>query len=204
MTAQLNIKFSLRWHRHGAPKDIDELILWRDRLYEAGLIGAHSDDVGYGNISVRSGGEFVISGSSTGRHATTGREHFTRVTGYEFQTNAVTCRGPVRASSESLTHAAVYEADPTAVAVVHVHHRNLWNDLLGTFPTTSAKVACGTPEMAYEVFRLFRDTAVSTEKLFVMAGHEDGIVSFGESSAEAGEKLLGLLSSRAANSSAIR
>jgi hypothetical protein len=187
------IKFNLRWREDRAPENVDDLLLWRDKLCEAALIGVHADGIGYGNISARSGRGFVISGSGTGRHTTSRREHFTRVTGYDFQANTVTCRGPVEASSESLTHAAIYEADPAVAAVVHVHHKRLWKELLGTVPTTSAEIAYGTPEMAYEIFRLFRQTEVATDKLFAMGGHEDGIVSFGGTLAEAGQRLLGLL-----------
>ena len=41
-------------------------------------------------------------------------------------------------------------------------------------------VPYGTPEMAREVQRLFRETDVRTRKIFAMAGHTDGIVAFGQ------------------------
>jgi ribulose-5-phosphate 4-epimerase/fuculose-1-phosphate aldolase len=99
----------------------------------------------------------------------------------------------VQASSESLTHAAVYEADASAAAVVHVHHGELWRALLGKIPTTAKGIAYGTPEMAYDVLRLFRDTRVADSGIFVLGGHEDGIVAFGGSLQEAGTKLLDML-----------
>jgi ribulose-5-phosphate 4-epimerase/fuculose-1-phosphate aldolase len=163
----------------------------------AGLIGVYPDGIGYGNISVRAGSCFVISGSGTGAHPEARREHFTRVVDYDFRANALSCRGPVPASSESLTHAAVYEANPTAAAVIHVHHRELWQALLHNIPTTAMNVAYGTPEMAYEVLRLFRDTRVADGRVFVLGGHRDGIVAFGESLEEAGTKLLDMLESQA-------
>jgi hypothetical protein len=187
------IKFSLRWQRAPPPEDMDALLQWRDRISAAGLIGVLPDGIGYGNISVRAGSSFIISGSGTGRHATACREHFTRVIHYDFPANSLVCRGPVQASSESLTHAAVYEADASATAVVHVHHGELWRALLGKIPTTAKDVAYGTPEMAYEVLRLFRDTPVADGGIFVMGGHEDGIVGFGGSPQEAGTKLLDML-----------
>ena len=187
------IKFSLRWQRAPPPEDIDALLQWRDRISAAGLIGVQPDGIGYGNISARTGSSFVISGSGTGIHATARREHFTRVIHYDFSDNSLLCRGPVQASSESLTHAAVYEADASAAAVVHVHHRQLWQALLGKIPTTAKDIAYGTPEMAYDVLRLFRDTRVADSGIFVLGGHEDGIVALGGSLQEAGTKLLDML-----------
>ena len=190
------IKFDLRWQRASPPDDIEALMHWRDKMRAAGLIGVYPDGIGYGNISVRAGTCFVISGSGTGVHPEACAEHFTRVVAYDFRANALSCRGPVPASSESLTHAAVYEADPSASAVIHVHHRELWRALLHDIPTTAMNVAYGTPEMAYEVLRLFRDTHVADGKVFVLGGHRDGIVAFGESLEEAGTTLLHMLESR--------
>jgi hypothetical protein len=187
------IKFSLRWQRASPPEDIDALLQWRDRISAAGLIGVQPDGIGYGNISVRAGSSFIISGSGTGMHTTARREHFTRVIHYDFPANRLICRGPVQASSESLTHAAVYEAAASVTAVVHVHHGDLWRALFEKIPTTAKDVAYGTPEMAYEVLRLFRDTRVADGGIFVMGGHKDGIVGFGGSLQEAGTKLLDML-----------
>jgi hypothetical protein len=39
--------------------------------------------------------------------------------------------------------------------------------------------------MAYEVTRLFKDTDVQNRKIFVMAGHEGGVVAFGKELEEA-------------------
>jgi len=38
-------------------------------------------------------------------------------------------------------------------------------------------VAYGTPEMAYEIIRLFKGSDVRSKKIFVMAGHRGGILS---------------------------
>jgi L-ribulose-5-phosphate 4-epimerase len=35
--------------------------------------------------------------------------------------NSLTCQGQVKASSKSLTHAAIYAANPRVKAVIHVH-----------------------------------------------------------------------------------
>ena len=48
--------------------DEDFLLLnkWRNKLYQLGLIGCYPGDIGYGNISIRSGTGFIITGSATG------------------------------------------------------------------------------------------------------------------------------------------
>ncbi len=44
--------------------------------------------------------------------------------------------------------------------------------------------------MADEVRRLFRETDVRKLKIFGMAGHEDGIITFGHTAEEAGQVLV--------------
>ena len=60
-------------------------------------------------------------------------------------------------------------------------------------PTTNADVAYGTPQMANEFRRLFRDTDFRRTGLAIMAGHEDGILSFGTGLEGAANKVLELL-----------
>jgi ribulose-5-phosphate 4-epimerase/fuculose-1-phosphate aldolase len=104
---------------------------------------------------------------------------------YDFTRNWIRCEGSAMASSESLTHAAIYESEAKAGAVIHGHNLKLWTALLGHAPTTAKTVDYGTPEMAFEVRRLFKTTDVRDRKIFVMAGHEGGIVTFGKDTAEA-------------------
>jgi hypothetical protein len=61
----------------------------------------------------------------------------------------------------------------------------LWAALLDQAPTSSKTVEYGTPEMAYEMTRLFRVSDVQNRKILVMAGHEGGIVAFGKDLEEA-------------------
>lgn len=168
---------------------------WRRPLYAAGLIG-HYDDlgVGYGNLSVRAddGRNFVISGTQTGELAETSGDHYARVTDYDIDANRVCSTGPVEASSESLTHAAIYELDPAINGIVHVHSAPLWQSLLGHLPTTSSNVSYGTPEMAREFERLYRDTDFAAGGVAIMGGHEEGIIAFGRSLEEAARRILAL------------
>ena len=57
-------------------------------------------------------------------------------------------------------------------------------------PTSDNLVPYGTPEMAKEIKRLFEETSLSNEKIMVMGGHEEGIISFGKNLEEAANVLL--------------
>jgi len=169
-----------------------QLNLWRDKLYTKKFIGADDNGIGYGNLSIRKdhSTSFIITGSSTGRLAELNGSHYTEVVSTDFEHNALTCIGPIPASSESLSHAAIYESDPTAMAVIHIHDHNLWTRLYGQVPTTAQEVPYGTLRMVEEIQRLFRETEVKKLKVLVMGGHEDGIIVFGNLLNEAGQILL--------------
>ncbi len=163
----------------------------RSRLYEHGLIGMYPDGIGFGNISVRAeGGTFVITGSATGQFASLGLSHFARVSGYSFSGNSIVCKGLTKASAESLTHAAVYEALSEVGAVVHVHCLWLWEKLLNHYPTTSGEIEYGTPEMAEAVRALAAELGMSDEKIIIMGGHREGILAFGQTLEEATAQII--------------
>ncbi len=188
------IKFECEWIDGPAPgwHKIRTLNEWRQLMYEAGLIGAYSDGIGFGNISIRDtpAREFIITGSATGGLRELGPEHFTRVLNYDFDANRVRCKGPIQASSESLTHASFYQASRAINAVIHIHHGELWRTYLNELPTTSPDVAYGTPEMAREVSRLLKDNTRPTKQLVVMGGHEEGVMAYGNSLGHAASLLL--------------
>jgi L-ribulose-5-phosphate 4-epimerase len=192
------IQFRCDWERAAAPAGplVGELIAWRDRLYRLGLIGVYPDGIGFGNLSVRVGESFIVSGTATGRLEAVGPEHFTEVVGSDFAANWVRCRGPVEASSESLSHAAVYRAAPSASAVVHVHHLGLWEQLYGVLPTTDPKAEAGTPEIAWAIEELFRRGGVREAGLFVMGGHREGLMAFGGTLDEAVSYVIEALSAK--------
>ena len=188
------IKYRCDWNRIPAiaEAEIVELNQWRTKLYQLGLIGQYDNGIGFGNLSVRlaNTSEFIISGKQTGGIAKLTAQHYTKVTDYNWQENYVTCQGLIKASSETLTHAAIYVAEPEVNAVVHVHHKKLWDELLDRFPTTNPDCAYGTPEMAQEIIRLCKQPATQRQKIMVMSGHEEGILSFGKNLTEASEILL--------------
>jgi L-ribulose-5-phosphate 4-epimerase len=146
-----------------------------------------SNGIGFGNLSVRDDatGNFYITGSATGALAKLTPADCVRVAAYDFEQNWVRYEGSAVPSSESLTHAAIYKYEPTACAVIHCHDFALWGKLLHRIPTTSQAAAYGTPQMANEIIRLFDVGDLRSGKIFVMAGHESGIVVFGENFEEA-------------------
>ena len=94
-------------------------------------------------------------------------------------------------SSESLTHAALYDIAPAARAVLHGHAPEIWRRAraLG-IPVTGPEARNGTPEMALEAQRLYRESTLSGTGLLAMGGHEDGVIALGRSAGEAGEILV--------------
>lgn len=177
------IKFRADWKttpplQHGA---VAGLCHWRNEMYRLGLIGAYPDGIGFGNISQRigNGSHFLISGSATGHLPCLDERHFCTVTGFDLLKNAVQCEGPIMASSESMSHAAIYATASSANAVIHAHHAGLWAFLLEKLPATEAGALYGSPEMAYAISDLIGDENIAREKIFAMKSHETGVIAFG-------------------------
>ena len=191
------IKYDSHWNK-AAPPDpeaAEKLEQCRQLLFARGLIGHYEElGVGYGNISLRCGKprQFLITGTQTGHIETTTAQHYALITAYDIAANSVSCNGPLQASSEAMTHAALYELDEKIGAVVHVHDRKLWQQHLNILPTTDAGIAYGTPQMAEEFRRLYGETDLATLGLAVMAGHEEGLVSVGETIEHATQRIIEL------------
>lgn len=165
----------------------DELNACRRKLRQMGIVGVDGSGIGFGNISVRDRAtdNFYITGANTGAKSELVTDDYARVVCFDFEQNWIRCEGAAIASSESLTHAAVYQSEAAAGAVIHGHSARLWKQFSGIAPTTSRGIEYGTREMAREVQRLFRETEVRKQKLFIMAGHADGFVTFGSDLREA-------------------
>jgi Class II Aldolase and Adducin N-terminal domain len=178
------VKFTYqRAHADIAPFDaLAELNAYRRKLLEQRLMGVDSNGVGFGNLSVRDGvsGNFYVTGSATGGLPELTPTDCVRIVAYDFSRNWLRYEGAAIPSSESLTHAAIYESDPSTSAVIHCHDSVLWRTLFDRVPTTSKAVAYGTPEMGYEIMHLFTLSDMRSRQIFVMAGHKGGIVTFGK------------------------
>ena len=187
------VKYECTWiEGPPLPRDaLAPLMEKREQCYAAGLIGIYPEiEIGYGNISVRHGEGFIISGTQTGGIKDLDENGYTEVVEADIVGNRLVCRGPIAASSESLTHAMLYQLSSSINAVIHVHSKEMWERLLNDIPTTGPDVPYGTPEMAAEIKRLWQETDLQTCKILAMAGHEDGIIAFGENLDQAWEVLI--------------
>jgi ribulose-5-phosphate 4-epimerase/fuculose-1-phosphate aldolase len=189
------IKFNCIWKREEIrfPEEIfAQLESCRSRLYALGLIGIYPDGIGFGNLSARigEGKSFIISGSATGGLANLKQSDYALVTDFNISKNVVFCTGLTKASSESLTHASVYESLPEVGAVVHVHCLWLWKKLLNIYSATSFEFEYGTPEIADAVGKLVSEMNGKKEKIIVMGGHQEGILAYGSNLIEATEQII--------------
>lgn len=171
----------------------------RTRLFDLGLIGMDEGGIGFGNVSIRSPesepGVFIVSGTATGNKRVLEPGDFALVLDYDIERNSLVSRGKTRASSESLSHGAAYAGSDDVEAVIHVHSRRLFEEMLRKgYPRTSPAAEYGTPEIAAEI----RDLVAAAEGAagaLVMLGHQDGVIAYG-SSVEEAEDILASLHAR--------
>jgi ribulose-5-phosphate 4-epimerase/fuculose-1-phosphate aldolase len=189
------------------------LAAWRSVLAHLRLLGrdpARYEGLGYGNVSARVGPfgdvargqrRFLVTGTQTAGSAHATLREFCLVESWDLGGNAVTSTGLVGPSSESLTHAALYDASPAIRVVLHAHAPELWRQarVLG-LPATDPSAANGTPAMAREVARLYREGTFASTRVAAMGGHEDGVIAFGESADVAGAALVTLFARALARS----
>lgn len=182
-----------------------ELAAWREILARLGLVGQDAErygGAGFGNVSGRVGPfpgapgarSFLVTGTQTGGLSCMALEHFCVVTRWDVARNRVASHGPALPSSESMTHGALYDLGPHIRFVLHAHTPLVWRRAARLrLPTTAPAVAYGTPAMAEEVRRLARETPLLERRALAMGGHEDGIIVFGRTAAEAGEAMTSLV-----------
>ena len=168
---------------------------WRGILAEMGLIGADPmryGGLGFGNLSARlQGHEFLITGSQTGLQRELTASHYSHVITSWPELNTIRSRGPMKPSSEALTHASMYAANWEIRYVFHCHSPDIWAnaETLG-IPMTPAHLSYGTPEMAAEAAKLVSNWRPGFSGLFAMGGHEDGVVAYARGAEQAGAALV--------------
>jgi len=153
----------------------------RTELHDLGLIGVLPDGIGYGNVSLRpnKSDQFIISGTATGAKRVLALTDYCRVDSFNVSRNEVFCTGRIAASSESMSHGSVYQANPAIAYVIHIHSQAVFQFMLENgYPRTSEQAAYGTPRIAEETVQLVRD-AGEKQGLFAMAGHQDGVIAYG-------------------------
>lgn len=158
---KFELAFTPRRHDH---TDILALTTWRRVLMQKGLLGQAADQyggLGFGNVSMRTTAGFLISGSQTGHLVDVSAADFAEVTAWDIDRNWLAARGMTQPSSESLTHAAVYELGPDFKYVFHIHSPQIWQQAAALgLAETRASVAYGSPAMAREVARVAQGQAL--------------------------------------------
>ncbi|MCP4220481.1 MAG: class II aldolase/adducin family protein [bacterium] len=159
---------------------------YRKMLNGMNLIAAYANGLGFGNISQRKDykhfqqterPQFIITGTQTGHLSDLGGSDYTRVTDFDIDTFSVSAQGVAKASSETVTHAAIYMMNASIGAVVHIHDETIWNAMKkGDYPSTEKWVAYGTYEMAVAVKDCI---GTRTQGILVMRGHDEGVISYG-------------------------
>ena len=173
---------------------------WRKKLYEKNLIGEYAEaGIGFGNISELKDyskyhqaqvPQFVITGTQTGKYPDLDGNFYTRVLDYDIELLKIKMQGPIEASSEALTHAAIYSCNPMIKAIFHIHSADIWSGMIRDRSNFTAKsIPYGTVEMARATQRCVEKKEVGA---FCMHGHEDGVVAYGRNLVEAGDLILKL------------
>ena len=178
------------------------LAAWRQVMSLTRLVGQNPDlyeGAGYGNVSARIGPpsaalgrrSFLITATQTSGKSEIDLGDFVVVERYDSRRNWVKSHGRQHPSSESMTHGAIYDLGPHIRCVLHAHSPALWRQARALrLPTTAPGVSYGSPGMAQEVQRLFRERAAAERQILAMGGHEDGILAFGRSPEETGQVLI--------------
>lgn len=177
-----------------APETFQALKGWRSILHDLGLLGQSPDLYGgyaYGNLSVRTGQDsFIVTASQTSGATELVAEDLVSVTHVNFERFWVDAQGSQPPSSESLTHAMIYAADPKLEFIFHVHSTTLWQARAAlNLPETPAEVPYGSPAMAEAVMGLMQKH-LSRPLVFATAGHEDGIFAMGHHARDCGGLLV--------------
>ncbi len=172
---------------------IKKLNQYRQKLYELGLVGAYTNKIGYGNLSERNNKTIIITGTATGNYKTLDNTCYSRLTNYNIKKNEIFCTGPVKASSESMTHIALYECSKNIGAIIHVHDLKMWKKYLNKLPTTSKTATYGTPELADDIKRLYKTKDFKEKKIAILSGHKEGIIAFGKNLKEAYDTIISYL-----------
>jgi hypothetical protein len=186
------IKFRLTLKRAPAPEQNQVIALekWRALFYKLNLVGEYpTEKIGYGNLSYRlHKNSFIITGSQTGHLPHLQAHHYTKVIECDLKKGSVSAEGLIPPSSESLTHYGIYQSNPSIQCIFHVHHKNLWQILQnGKNDSIPDDIQYGSQEMANATANLIHN---KSSGIFVMKGHEDGIISYGISVEDTGKNIL--------------
>lgn len=197
------IKFAYDLQAPTEPIADDELtrpiFAWRTIFRRLGFMGQQPDrygGYGFGNMSARlpnETSEFVISASQTSGFDNFDASHLVRITNCNLNRFWADALGTYPPSSETITHAMVYAADPGVRWVFHAHCPEIWQRAKElALPHTASEVEYGSPEMVHAVSKLM-ETHHSRPIVFATMGHEDGIFACGPTARGTGGLLISYL-----------
>ena len=195
------IKFQCHWDNSQKPQwcgieSFDDFQACRSQLIKENWIGEYTSGpyqgIGFGNLSLRAQTSgfsiskppsvpFHITGSATGGFNNLELNHTPIVTEYHIDKNEVHCLGGTKASSETMSHATIYDTLPEVNAILHIHDKILWDKALEKkdLPSTHEEIPYGTPAMAHAIKetlpRAIQDTNLP---IIIMKGHEEGIIAY--------------------------
>ena len=197
----IQFEFSLEQAK-GPPAEactLQMLLAWRTVLRRLRLLGQEPGrygGLGYGNLSARDPvrpGEFIITASQTSGIRNLDAGGLCRIRDFDLARFRVAAAGMRPPSSESLSHAMIYDVDPDVRWVFHVHSPEIWRRAEALdIPVTAADVAYGSPAMAGAVAELLA-TNNQRPLVFVTLGHEDGVFACGGTAGDTGASLVSLL-----------
>lgn len=164
---------------------LDEMKSVGDTLYQKGLLPDVEGGT-YGNLSVRDGEEFYI----TGRNVHKGNLNESIVCRIESCEEVdeesvyayVRYHGKVKPSIDSAIHAKIYDKLPKVKAILHVHTDDLFNR-----PLSSYNYPCGTMEERDSIVELM------TNKTSIIQMKKHGVIIVGDSLTESLEKWEALM-----------
>ena len=154
----------------------------RTRLHKLGLLGVTAGGIGFGNLSIRyQGNEFLISGTATGAAPVLDLSGYCLVNSFDLRRNHVVTTGPIQASSESMTHGAVYQSCSETNCVIHIHSRKIFDKMiLDNYSYTPKDAEYGSPEIALAIGVCVHDSG-KNEGQIVLIGHDEGVIVYGPS-----------------------
>lgn len=190
----------------GAPTDFElyepvfaSLRAWRRVLHKLDLLGrdpTRYGGLGFGNLSVREPdhpARFIITASQTSGARDLYRSDLVRIMACSLERFWVEAEGSKPPSSETLSHAMIYAADPEIACVLHVHSPTLWQHAEALeLPRTAADVPYGSAAMAAAV-REMLGLHAARPLVFATHGHEDGVFACGVDPDVAGGALIAAL-----------
>ena len=172
---------------------------WRTIFRDLGLVGqdpARYHGLGFGNLSARDPArenEFIITASQSGGVEILQQQQMVRIINCNLDRFWVDACGNQPPSSETLTHAMVYAADPRITWIFHCHSPAIWgcaSEL--TLPCTDAAVGYGSQDMVRAVAELLQKHH-SRPLVFATLGHTDGIFACGPTARDTGGLLVSYL-----------